>query len=375
MAKRPLFINNRPKKGLIAWLIQHWQFWLTSILACIGTWLVVNQNQLMKNQNTLIERQMALDEASRRSALVMLMSNIMDKVDDEIKDQKNELYKNGLSKAEVDTVKFSLSQSLIGQIAALSHSFKPYKYMEADTMIKWPLSPERGQLLITLSLLPLDTSSLNKIFLASNFRSADVMYANLSYKKLKNIDLSKANLHQVNLNGSDLSDSNLTLADFTSSSLIETNFSNARMNGAKLVDCVLHGANFKNADLSFLDGLGCVNCPVKEDTVVIKGADLKGSDLRGASFVGANLSRANLSETTLGRFVLPEIGIWNETSFIDADLNGVDFSYAEMIHNVNITIDQAKSVKSFYECTGLHDSVKNSLQKDLPKVFQKTVNK
>ena len=121
MAKRPLFINNRPKKGLVAWIGQHWQFVLTFIIACIGSWLLVNQNDLLENQNTLIQRQMSLEEASRRSALVMLMSNIMDKVDDEIKEQKSELRSKGISKAVVDTMKFSLSQSLIGQIAALSH--------------------------------------------------------------------------------------------------------------------------------------------------------------------------------------------------------------------------------------------------------------
>ena len=117
-----------------------------------GTLLLVNQNELLQNQNQLIKNQMSLEEASRRGALVMLMSNIFDKVDDEIAEQKAEM---SVWQIEItDSTKYSLSQSLIGQIAALSYSFKPYKFMDGDTMIGRPLSPERGQLLVTICGLP-----------------------------------------------------------------------------------------------------------------------------------------------------------------------------------------------------------------------------
>lgn len=371
MAKRPLFIHKRPKMGPIAKIIQHWQFWLTSILAIIGTWLVINQNQLMENQNKLIERQMSLDEASRRSALVMLLSNIMDKVDDEIKEQKNDLLKKGIAKVAVDTMKFSLSQSLIGQIAALSHSFKPYRYMDGDSLISKPLSPERGQLLITLTQLPIDTLSLYAIYKNSNFKSADLQFAQLSRAKFKYIDLASANMRQGFFVGSDFSNSNLTSTDFTSSSLSESNFSNATMNGSQLEDCVLIGANFMDADLSEVEDRGCINCPLSEDTTAIKAANFQYSDLRGTSFVGAKMSGANLSRTIMGRFHLPEIGTWPETCFIGAELDKVDFSNSQMNFYVHFTREQARSVSSFYECNGLNDSIEILLKQELPQLFQK----
>ncbi|MCE7924166.1 MAG: hypothetical protein DYG98_14025 [Haliscomenobacteraceae bacterium CHB4] len=104
-----------------------WWQWILGIFVSLGgitgTMLLMNQNELLNNQNALIQRQMSLEEANRRSALIVLMSNIMDKVDREIEEQKRINPK--------DTV-FSLSQSLIGQIAALSHSFKPYRYLNGE---------------------------------------------------------------------------------------------------------------------------------------------------------------------------------------------------------------------------------------------------
>ena len=118
--------------NLLIWgrLRNWWWNWLMSIFVAIGglagTLLLVNQNELLQNQNQLIKNQMSLEEASRRGALVMLMSNIFDKVDDEIAEQKAEMRRKG--KVVTDSTKYSISQSLIGQIAALSFSFKPYKF-------------------------------------------------------------------------------------------------------------------------------------------------------------------------------------------------------------------------------------------------------
>lgn len=61
------------------------------------------QNDLIKKQNEKIEKQVYLEEASRRNNLVLLMDNILEKVNDEIVDG------NG-----------TLSKPLIGRISALS---------------------------------------------------------------------------------------------------------------------------------------------------------------------------------------------------------------------------------------------------------------
>ncbi|AEE50132.1 pentapeptide repeat-containing protein [Haliscomenobacter hydrossis] len=240
--------------NLLIWgrLRNWWWNWLMSIFVAIGglagTLLLVNQNELLQNQNQLIKNQMSLEEASRRGALVMLMSNIFDKVDREIERQWDTM------KAVTDYTRFSLSQSLIGQIAALSQAFKPYRFMVGDTLIGRPLSPERGQLLVTITILPLDTMTLEKIYRQSTFEKADLMGANLMGADLIEADLIEANLIEANLRGADLRGADLMEADFG-------------------------GAYLMGADL--------------------READLRGADLRGADFIVANLREANLSWANL----------------------------------------------------------------------------
>ena len=274
----------------------------------MGTILLMNQNDLLQNQNVLIQRQMSLEEASRRSALVVLMSNIMDKVDDEIKEQRSDLLKKDVPKAAVDTMKFSLSQSLIGQIAALSYSFKPYRFLDADTLIGKALSPERGHLLITLMRLPLDRQAFHKIYYASTFAEADLSEADLSEMHLRNIDLSRANLIGANLSRANLIEANLIGANLSRANLIEANLSRA----------------------------------------YLMWADLIGADLIGADLIKARLSEANLSEAHL----------------IGANLSEANLSRA------GLTINQLSKSKSLWGCTHLHDSLKLPLQQSHPHLFQ-----
>ena len=315
-----------------------WWQWVLGIFVALGgltgTLLLMNQNELLQNQNALIQRQMSLEEASRRSALVVLMSNIMDKVDDEIKEQKNEFLKNGIPKSMTDTLEYSLSQSLIGQIAALSYSFKPYRYMEGDTLIESPLSPERGQLLITLTLLPLDTFTLRKIYQSATFESADLKSAVLIGAYLREVNLSWANLSWAGLGEADLSKANLSRADLSWADLRGANLSRADLMWADLKGANSMWADLKGANLMWAD---------------LEWADLIEADLIGADLRGANLSRARLSKANLN----------------GADLNGADLSRARL------SINQLSNSKSLYECKNLHDSLKLPLQQSHPQLFQR----
>ncbi len=249
------------------------------IVACFGTWLVFKQNNLMENQNALVKQQMSLDEAGRRSALIALMSNIMDKVDDEIKDQKDDLLKRGLSRAAVDTMKFSLSQSLIGQIAALSHSFKPYRFMDADTLIDKPLSPERGQLLITLTRLPLKNSTFYQIFYSATFENSDLKRASLNHVNLNIAELSKSNLNEAQLAYSNLKSANLGKATLVGADLAEVNLEDANLSEANLSGSYLTDACVRNA--------------------VFFGSNLEWAYLKRIDFRQARLNQANLSNTQM----------------------------------------------------------------------------
>lgn len=279
-----------------------WWQWLvgiaTFLVGLVGTLLLINQNELLNNQNKLIERQMSLEEASRRSSLIVLMSNIMDKVDDEINRQRKP--------KDTDETRYKLSASLIGQIAALSHAFKPYRYLDGDSLIPKPLSPERGQLLITLVQLPLDTLSFKLIYSSSAFYNAD----------LKEAKLQKAYLVGANLTGADLS--------------------TAQLEWAIMRGSVLNNANLYRADLKFVD--------FSTSDIIIEGnqTSLSESNLQEADLFMANLTNVNLQNADL----------------INADLQ-----------KTKISIDQLLSTKSLDSCSGLSEAHKIELKKKRPGIY------
>lgn len=248
-----------------------WWSWILGIFVSLGG---LTGTLLLVNQNQLIQHQMSLEEASRRGALVMLMSNIFDKVDDEIARQREIMSKH--YHFEVDSTRYSLSQSLIGQISALSQSFKPYKYMEDDKMINIPLSPERGQLLITICRLPLDTLTVRNIFEKATFRSADLSGANLGWCNLSWADLSRANLSGAILSGCDLRKTTLSEANLNRATLFEANMTGAYLSNTNLKESILSRANLNGA--------------------ILWEADLRKADLNSVTLTKAVLNRADLRD-------------------------------------------------------------------------------
>jgi len=126
----------------------------------VQTYILSKQNEKLEYQNKRIEQQTFLQEAERRSSLVFLFNNVLDKIDQELKDQKG--------------ITDTLSEPLIGRITALSKALKPYRYLDGDEIIEKPISPERGQLLISLIGCNLDSLTYRKsfpkqIFLIQNY--------------------------------------------------------------------------------------------------------------------------------------------------------------------------------------------------------------
>jgi hypothetical protein len=268
----------------------------------------MNQNKLLESQNEMIQRQMSLEEANRRSALVMLMSNIMDKVDREIEAQQK-----GLSKKAREATLYGLSPSLIGQIAALSHAFKPYKYMEGEALIAKALSPERGQLLTTLTALPLDTVTMDRIYRSATFQSADLKLA-----KLKGAYLSGADLREANLQGADLTD-------------------------AKLVATLASDAVFRGVDARY--------------------ANLQFATLRKADFTGANLRQTDLSSANADGVILSAVELKR------AVLKNINLAHAVLGKTV-VSEEQASTVSSLYQCQGLNDTLRRTLEQKHPHLFK-----
>lgn len=280
------------------------------VVSLYGTCLFKTQNQLLKSQNELLTQQMQLDEASRRSSLIMLMNNIIDKADKEIEEQR---------KLSPKDQNFSLSQSLVGQLAALSHSFRPYKYMDNDTLTKKPLSPERGQLLMTIAFLPLNSKTYSAIYKSSTFSGADMRFMRFTQSDLKKVDLKLSNFQEADLSKSILENADLRWSEMHSIILRD----------AKLTNADLKWTNMRSADL--------------EGAIAFK-TDLSNSDLTGANLQNVDFSRAKLSSV-----------IFQEANF----------------KNTTITINQLSRARTLYNCYNLHDSIASVLKKSHPELFEK----
>ncbi|MEL6718032.1 MAG: pentapeptide repeat-containing protein [Bacteroidota bacterium] len=250
-----------------------WRFTRIGIFAIIATlipisflaiqsYLLYLQNKKIDNQNNRIEQQIYLQEAERRSSLVFLFNNVLDRIDNELKDPSN--------------LENKLSQQLIGRIITLSKAIRPYRYLEDDKLISTPVSPERAHLMISLIESQLDSSTYGKIFEKSDFSSALLRKADLKEREIINADLWRANLTHsdlctTNLTGSYMARANfeyakLQGANLTNADLTRANLSNASFEGANILGTDFRAAQTNNAD--FLEYLHD-NC-IGADSVLIK---------------------------------------------------------------------------------------------------------
>ncbi|MEO1517613.1 MAG: pentapeptide repeat-containing protein [Bacteroidota bacterium] len=248
-----------------------------------------NQNSLVAKQNQRIEQQTELIEADRRSSLVFLMGNIMDRLDSELKSESND--------------KRALSLELIGQISALSQSLKPYRYLKNDRLIKKPLSPERGQLLLSLINSRLDTAETYKnIYISTKFSRADLDEAFLRGAYMHGAILTNAVLDEADLNNAILSEAYLREADLKEIYATNSDFRDADLSEAELNLADLRRSNLTRANLNEAE---------------LDKAELNSAILTDASLKNAILIDADLSETNLIR-----------ANFKEADLRKVDLTFA-----------------------------------------------
>lgn len=206
--------------------------------------LFENQNSLLSQQTTKLEQQTTLSESNRRSSLIFLMSNVLDKLDDELKANKGR----------------KISTELSARIISLSNSFKPYFILEGNQISKQRLSPERGQLLVAL--------------VKSNLNDADFIYnilasSNFSFSDLRNVDLRDANITNSRLNNSNFAGATLSGSSFRLSMIKDSDFSGADLRNVDFQSTYLCNANFENADLT---GANFKNSIIDLDKINLKGA-------------------------------------------------------------------------------------------------------
>lgn len=346
----------------------------------LQSYLLSNQNQLLLKQNDRIDLQNNLLEADRRSSLVFLMSNVLDRADVEISRQRETMRKGGENVS--DSVKYSLSKPLTNRIVALSRAFRPYRMLQGDSLSRKIVSPERGQLFIALMDSGLDSLTQSTVAANGNFSYAVIGRTSLKGAYLSGINLQGADLigtehigddflnayylrEALNINdpsgkefivkrhGVNRSDIGFHTAGFRNSRLYGTEFNKANLEDANFRQADLRWAIFENASLRYAN--------LRESN--LEYSDFHNSDLTMVNFHGANLKKANLKNVDLSYadFTMANL---SEVDFTGANLTEVEFQEAK-----GITFEQLKKVKCLLFCRNLDPELEQKLEAEKPCLF------
>ncbi|MEL6945115.1 MAG: pentapeptide repeat-containing protein, partial [Bacteroidota bacterium] len=295
-----------PKNLFHFWMISFvFVVFLTSVFGIYLFKKNKDQKATIQEQRILLQQQYSLIEKVRNNNQMPLLDNILTHVREELNNPK------------VDT----LSDELIARISALSYSFEPYYSLEGDSLSEKAYSPEKGQLLLSLSKMSIDSSSFHRIKLRTSF----------AHTKLKKANLRGSNLEEAKLEGADLSG-----ADLRKAVLSNTNLAEGNLSGTDLQMANLKGANLKRVNLNWTDMDGAVlDSAYMSGTQLIsarlKGASLKGVELRWADLTGVLLTKANLDQADIAGSNLKR-GIFTNAILSNADLRYVDFTQADLSH-------------------------------------------
>lgn len=237
------------------------------IILFYQTWLLNNQNEkldiqneLIVSQNKRITVQANLEDSNRRNNLLILMDNLLNKINEDLKDT---------------TLLGGISRSTFVRIVALNQGFQPYRVLDVfngqnnkDTLVLTKLiSPERGQLLLSISNIGIENDLLTLLFARTRFDYAFLNNSVLDTTYLGNVQLKYANLDSASLTGS-----NMVLADLENASLVRsrlhyTDLSNSNLYEADLRRAWVLGTKLEDADLR----------KVKLDSAIFRPSSLHGA--------------------------------------------------------------------------------------------------
>lgn len=169
------------------------------------------QMETLEEQNRLIVVQNSLTEASRRSSLNFELSNVLNLL---ASDKANPL--------------------LYARTAAVSRSFRPYRYLRDDGFLSDPLSPERAQLLVSLLAVDMDLKAVADN--GATFAFADLSGANLANANLLGVDLSHSDMTGADVGGVTFSYADLSHASLPPVPSNPIRIANANLEGATTSD-------------------------------------------------------------------------------------------------------------------------------------------
>jgi len=290
-----------------------------------------------------MEQQATLIEATRDSGQMVLMGNLLDKIDEELKDNPARI----------------LSDETIERIEALSYTFQSHPYVEGDSASIKNRNPGRGYLLLTLSKLKLDSASMQKILNQTSFagaalREADLKGANLVGADLRGADLREANLQGANMSGANLKGANLWGAKMQEAKMDSADLTRADvrwsdLNGADLKKVILHEADLTSAQLRRSDLRGAVLQWADFTGAFLDDANLDSADLFRAILKRAQLKNTNLSNARLTYTILSEANL-SYTNFVGADVANLIISDQNWLEQLDSwKVGGAKEIQSQYK--------------------------
>ena len=320
-------------------------FWL--ILTCVTTGAICiflyqknyTQQNKIETQSNLIVAQSETITALEQGNLMALVATVLAAADTELAQSSNR----------------SLSQAIIDRIADLSHSLKPYRQVTKDSIATQELSGERGQLLLSLTKMNIDSASFAQIKKIATFEYADLRDAHLANMDLSGINLARANLEGAALLGSSLEYANLEEANLKRSQLSSSSLKNAKL---KLIN--LDWANLSQVNIS---EVRLVGASLKSANLI--GADFTGTYISYTNFRGANLikanftnthidivdfSQANLTEAILDNLIIKRVNFTN-VNFEKTIVNKDWFSNLKKEETVGL-----EKLKSDYEVASIEDN-------------------
>ncbi|MFK7925429.1 MAG: pentapeptide repeat-containing protein [Bacteroidia bacterium] len=292
---------------------------LLTCLLIFGALMFFQHSQLQLQQ---IETQNYIDQENERllrdysrNNLGSLIGNLLDKVETELADPSFG----------------QLSDKTIARIAAVSEAFKPAGEVISDSLGNENYSLERGQLLLALSYIEMDSNSFGRIKAKVSFAGADLAGADWAGINLRGADLRGANLREANLAGAKLDKADLRSANFWNANLSKASLQAvylnradlrwANLNEADLRWAVLNGADLsnaklKNANLKSASFRWAIARSALFNEATVSCVDLKGTDLRDA-----NLSQCDLRETDLGSTNLSGADL-RKANLVEANMKG-----------------------------------------------------
>lgn len=299
------------------------------IAGVLGLVIAWQANALLQSQNERLDVQTHLAEAQRRSSLVFELTRILDLV--------------GEQRAKTPNTKtlISPSQEVGARIVGLTRSLRPYYYVSYPTeqrrpaaasnlaptsdllrlstltfgnsiapqLGSRPLSPERGQLLVSLAAAKVD-------FLAQSLGGATFSYADFSGTKLLDLDLTSVDLASASFNNSEVRGvvfhspnrggpgARLDRADFTCARISGTYFGSATLDGAKFAYVEMSTIHMDAIRQSGME------IPLPEiDSVHLARADLTNADFHGVRLTYGTAFFSDSRNKPVGF----EPGKWNVT--------------------------------------------------------------